>query len=179
MTTTARPAASGRSGQRPGILGAAALAAGVADELVVGTVRDVHGAVSHRVRRLTGRPATVAGPGRVSAGIYAGIGAGLGGTSRLLRAADRRGLGPRLEADPRGRFVVSAVNGFIGDRLAEEHPDLAIEMSVRRHGQDVPCSSRDLAAAFPDATGEIVVFLHGLGESDDAWRHRVAETGGT
>jgi pimeloyl-ACP methyl ester carboxylesterase len=75
--------------------------------------------------------------------------------------------------------VVSVVNGFLGDRLAEEHPDLAIQMSARRHGRDVPLTARDLTAAYPEATGEIVVFLHGLGESDDAWRHRSVETGST
>jgi pimeloyl-ACP methyl ester carboxylesterase len=162
----------------PGVLGAAALAAEVTDELVVGTVRDVHGAVMRRVGRLVGLPQQ-SGPGRVSTGVYAGIGAGLVGASRVLRAADRRGLGARLEAGPRGRFVVSAVNGLIGDRLAEHRPELAIDLSVRRHGRDIARDADSLAGAYPDATGEVVVFLHGLGESDDAWRHRAAETGGT
>jgi pimeloyl-ACP methyl ester carboxylesterase len=31
-----------------------------------------------------------------------------------------------------------------------------------------------LAAAYPDATGEVVVFLHGLGESDDSWSRPAA-----
>ena len=173
---TARTASTRRA---PGVLGAAALAADVVDELVVGTVRDVHGAVARRVRRLAGRPAPHDRPGRVAAGVYTGVGAGLDGTSRLLRAADRRGLGARLESGPRGRFLRAAANGLLGDRLAERHPDLAIDMSVRRDGRDVRCNARDLAAAYPDATGEIVVFLHGLAESDDAWRHRAVETGGT
>ena len=168
---TTRPAATDRGASRPGVLGAAALAAEVADDLVVGTVRDVHGAVVRRVGRLVGLPQP-SGPGRVSAGIYAGIGAGLGGASRVLRAADRRGLGARLEAGPRGRFLVSAVNGLIGDRLAEDRPELAIDLSVRRHGRDIARDADSLAGAYPDATGEVVVFLHGLGESDDSWsRH--------
>jgi pimeloyl-ACP methyl ester carboxylesterase len=168
---TARPAAAGRGAKRPGVLGAAALAADVADELVVGTVRDVHGAVARRVGRLTGRAGTTI-PGPLTTGVYAGISAGLGGASRVLGAADRRGLGGRLEAGARGRFLVAAVNGLIGDRLAEDHPELAIELSIRRHGRDVVRDADGLAAAYPDATGQVVVFLHGLGESDDSWnRH--------
>jgi pimeloyl-ACP methyl ester carboxylesterase len=170
---TARTATAGRGSARPGVLGAAALAAEVADELVVGTARDVHGAVVGRVGRLAGRPMAPV-PGRVAAGVYAGIGAGLGGASRVLRAADRRGVGARLEAGSRGRFLVSAVNGLIGDRLAEDHPELAIDLSVRRHGRDVARDPDALAAAYPDATGEVVVFLHGLGESDDSWNRPAA-----
>jgi len=117
------------------VLGAAALAAEVADELVVTTVRDVHGAVTRRMSRLTGRR-EAHGPGRLSGAVYAGIGAALVVASRTLRAVDRRGVGSRLESGPRGRHLVSAVNGLLGDRLAERHPGLAIEMSVRRDGRE-------------------------------------------
>jgi len=96
-----------------------------------------------------------------------------------LWAADRWGVGPRVEDSPRGRFVVSAVNGLIGDRLAEDHPDLAITMAVRREGRDVPLDAAGLSAAFPQATGDVAVFLHGLCESEDAWGFRRAETGGS
>lgn len=162
----------------PGLLGAAALAADVADELVVGTVRDVHGAVARRVRRLSGR-APGAGTGPVSWTVYAGVGAGLALTSRALRAADQRGWGGRLDASPRGRLLVSAVNGLIGDRLVDDAPDLAITMSVRVEGRDVPCDRASLAAAYPNATDQVVVFLHGLGESDDSWRRDADERGGS
>lgn len=165
-------------GPTPGLLGAAALAADVADELVVGTVRDVHGAVSQRVRRLTGRAAG-SGPGPISWTVYAGVGGGLSLTARALRAADRRGLGGRLDGSARGRLLVSAVNGLIGDRLVDDAPDLAITMAVRAGGRDVPCEQAALAAAYPDATGQVVVFLHGLGESDDSWRRQADERGGS
>jgi len=51
MTSTTAPR------PRAGVLGALALAADTADEIVLGTVRDVHGAVATRVRTLTDRPA--------------------------------------------------------------------------------------------------------------------------
>ena len=80
------------------------------------------------------------------------------------------GVGPRLEDDPRGRFVSSAVNGLIGDRLLRERPQLAIPMAVRLHGADVDLEPDALAAAFPEATGRLVVFLHGLCENESYWQ---------
>ena len=45
------------------------------------------------------------------------------------------GSASRIEDSPAGgRLVVSAVNGLIGDRLAEQQDGLAITMAVRRHG---------------------------------------------
>jgi pimeloyl-ACP methyl ester carboxylesterase len=75
--------------------------------------------------------------------------------------------------------VLSAVNGLIGDRLRDERPHLAIEMAVRHRGRDVPVRTKSLRDAFPDAGGDLVVFLHGLGENDDSWSLRRAELGGT
>ena len=64
----------------------------------------------------------------------------------------------------------SAVNGLIGDRLLRERPQLAIPMAVRLHGADVEPEPESLAGAFPDATGQLVVFLHGLCENESYWR---------
>jgi pimeloyl-ACP methyl ester carboxylesterase len=164
-----------------GVLSALALATEVADELVLGASRDVQGAVASRVfGRLAGATASrVRGVhDSVSSSIYGGVSSGLRITAAGLRAADRR-IGPRVEQSRRGRVVVSAVNGFIGDRLAREHPDLAITMAVRKDGRDVPPDRTSLRAAFPDATGDVVVFLHGLSESEEHWNRRRDETGGS
>ena len=181
MTQTARATAD-RS--RAGLLGALALAADAADDVVLGTVRDVHCAVARRVHGLALRTTGGPGPagevvqGRLSSAIYAGVGSGLRATSRGLRAADRH-VGGRMEDTPGGRLVVSAVNGLLGDRLAEERSDLAITMAVRRRGRDVPLDPASLREAFPSATGDVVVFLHGLGEADEAWQRKARETGGS
>ncbi len=182
MTQPTARVSSDRS--RAGLLGALALAADAADDVVLGTVRDVHCAVARRVHGLTLRtpagsdPAGEVVQGRVSSAIYAGLGNGLRATSRGLRAADRH-VGGRIEDTPRGRLVVSAVNGLLGDRLAEERSDLAITMAVRRRGRDVRLDPASLRAAFPSATGDVVVFLHGLGEADEAWQRKARETGGS
>ncbi len=190
---TAAPARGpSRDRHRPGVLGALALAAEAADELVLGTVRDVHGAVAGRVWSLVG-PGAAAGAraaaagtsahGRISSAVYAGIGGSLRAGARGLRAADRAseraGVGGRLEDSHRGRMVLSAVNGLMGDRLAETQSDLAISLAVRRHGRDVALEREPLAEAFPRATGDLVVFLHGLGETETVWQVRAAESGGS
>ena len=164
---------------RAGLLGAIALATDTADELLLGTVRDVHGAVSSRVRGVVaGYPPQEIRPGRVSSAVYAGIGGGLRATGRGLRAVDAR-FGVRVEETAKGRFIVSAVNGLIGDRLAEEGSDLAIDMAVRKRGRDVTLEADALAEAFPVATPDVVVFLHGLSEAETAWRRHHDRTGGS
>ena len=175
MTTTARPRR-----PRAGLLGALALATDTADEIVLGTVRDVHGAVARRVlrrHRPGDRRLVAAGPRPSTSGcprpVYAGVGAGLRATSRGLRAADRRGVGARIEDTPRrpapglgrqrpdrgpaGRAAVRA-----GDHAGRAPP--RPRRAARRR--------RPLAEAFPAATPDLVVFLHGLGEADDAWDRR-------
>ncbi|MEP6816328.1 MAG: alpha/beta fold hydrolase [Marmoricola sp.] len=166
-----------------GTLGALALGTDLAHDAILGTVRDVHGAVSRRVHGLTdllsGRHAGVGSvPRGISGVVYQGIGVSLRATTSGLRAADRAGLGARLEESPRGRFVMAALNGLFGDRIRDSHPELAISMAVRRRGADVTLDTVGLGNAFPDATGDLVVFVHGLGESESYWDRRKAESGG-
>ena len=77
--------------------------------------------------------------------------------------------GSALDA-ARGRFTFGAINGFWGDRLAEQRPSLAPPMRLRTH--DGPLR-RAPANVVHDAggttTGRIVVFLHGLCENDLSW----------
>jgi hypothetical protein len=156
----------------PTVLDALSLLAEVADELVVRSVRDTHVAVLDRT------PA-----GRVHRGVtdavYRGLTGGLAGASRLLDRAAATGVGPRLEADPRGRFVNAAVNGLIGDRLLRERPQLAIPMAVRRRGADIEPTRDALGEAFPEATGQLVFFLHGLCENESYWNRGRDRTGTT
>jgi pimeloyl-ACP methyl ester carboxylesterase len=169
----------------PGVLGALAVATSAADEVVLATVRDVHAAVGTRAFGLTN--AATGGLARlpaavhrgISTAVYTGVGASLRATGWGLREADRRGVSARLEASRGGRRTVSAFNGLIGDRLAEQQSDLAIDLAVRAGGRDVPLDTHSLAAAFPDATPALVVFLHGLVESESAWDHRSDQFGGS
>ena len=144
-------------------LDALSLLAEVGDELLVRTVRDTHLAVLDR---------TQAGPVHrgIATAVYRGLTGGLGGAGRVLDRVASTGVGPPLEGGVRGRFVSSAVNGLIGDRLLRERPQLAIPMAVRLHGADVEPEPDPLAEAFPEATGRLVVFLHGLCENESYWQ---------
>ena len=71
------------------------------------------------------------------------------------------------------------MNGLIGDRLLRERPQLAIPMAVRRHGADVEPAREALAEAFPEATGQLVLFLHGLCENESYWNRHRDRTGTT
>ncbi|KRB79588.1 hypothetical protein ASE01_22930 [Nocardioides sp. Root190] len=169
----------------PALVEALALAVGVADDLLLATARDTHTAISKRAHdavRLGAGPAA-----RPAEALHRGIAKVVYGSVGLtLRAAEAGlghlaevGIGPELEAGPRGRFVSSAVNGLIGEELRRERPRLSIEMGVRHRGRDVELTPDGLAAAFPEPTSQLVVFLHGLCETEDYWRRHRDRIGST
>jgi pimeloyl-ACP methyl ester carboxylesterase len=147
------------------------------DELrrATGGIGDVHRAVAGRAFRASGPGAL---PARalhdaISGGVYAG----LGGATRLAGIAADAGLGRRavrdgrrLSGSPRGALVVGALNGLVGDTLEREGSDLQQPMSVRAGGLPVALERGALAEAHPDAGGRLVVFLHGLMETEFSWR---------
>ena len=47
-------------------------------------------------------------------------------------------------------------------------------MTVRVRGRDLALDADALRRAFPGATPRLAVFIHGLCETDDAWRLRAA-----
>lgn len=176
------------AGSGPRVLDAAALLSEIADEVVVRTVRDTHVAWLDRVHGILRRravdpggvaPLTEVVHRGVAAGVYGGLGAGCRAAAAGLGALADRGVGPALEDTPRGRFLTSAVDGIIGDRLARERPRLAVPLAVRRDGRDVSADPAALAAAFPSATGRVAVLLHGLSENESAFDRRRADVGAT
>ena len=166
------------AGTGPGLLDGLALLAEVADELVVRTVRDTHLAGSRRAyaavqRRTSGAAALprLVDHG-ITSGVYAGVGVGLRAAALGLGLVATTGRGPRLDESRPGRFLSRSVIGLIGDRLARERPNLAWPMSLRRGGADVAVDRESLAAAYPSAGPDLVVFLPGLCEDETAWdRH--------
>lgn len=178
------PSAVVPSEPEPGVVDALALAALYADEILLGTARDTHEAFARRTFDLVAGSAPVAQVPRqvhdgVSRAVYGSVSAALRGAAAGLAKVGATGVGPRLDATPSGRVVRSAVNGLIGERLREEHPHLALTMTIRRDGRGVRPEPAELEAAFPDATDRVVVFVHGLGEHEGHWSTRSEEMGGT
>ncbi len=90
--------------------------------------------------------------------------AGVGAAASLLEAKpDDRPVSRGREA------AVAALNGVVGDHLAETGNPLALKMRFRRDGRALTLERLALAEAFPDASGKLVVLLHGLCMSDLQW----------
>jgi pimeloyl-ACP methyl ester carboxylesterase len=74
--------------------------------------------------------------------------------------------GPAWEA------VLAAVNGVVGDHLAESGNPLAIEMQLRYHGEPLELEREALREALPDAGAGVLVLIHGSSMSDRQWERR-------
>jgi pimeloyl-ACP methyl ester carboxylesterase len=97
-------------------------------------------------------------------GAFRLTGAGLG------FAHARLGANPEEAATSRGRAAaLAALNGLIGDHLAETGNPLALQMRLRRDGRTLMLERRELADAFPNPTRRVAVLVHGLCMSDRQW----------
>ncbi|QWC85893.1 GPI inositol-deacylase [Nocardioidaceae bacterium] len=172
----------------PTVIEGAAHGAERADELLLGTAREAHQAIARRIfDTLDLATPAMLGINRVvrtahdgvSAGVYGVMGASARGLARGLRELDRHQTAPRLEATASGRLLLAAVNGLTGDKLRDEGSQMAISMAVRHRGADVALTGEGIAAAYPAATGDVVVFVHGLCESEDFWWRGSDEQGGS
>ena len=134
-------------------------------ERVTDVVEDVHARVGRRRwrRREPGRTRGITGFVYRSVRL---VTRSVFGVLRMLGGRERRAAltGARREAAMR-----AVVNGLIGDHLAETGNALAIPMALRRDGRVLPLERAALAAALPDATGRVVVLVHGLCMNDLQW----------
>jgi pimeloyl-ACP methyl ester carboxylesterase len=146
-----------------------------------GLVREMHVAIAGRTFAAVGpsaQPVRVIHDGVASA-VYQGVRAMLGALPRgagsalaLSTAADARPL-----ADARaGSRALGVLNAYVGDALADKRSHLALEMSLRHRGADLPLDPHALASALPDAAPRVAIFVHGLGETDASWCRRADAT---
>ncbi|MEQ1593693.1 MAG: alpha/beta hydrolase [Casimicrobium sp.] len=71
---------------------------------------------------------------------------------------------------PRARgAIVAALNGVLGDHLVETKNPLATVMQMRTRTQGLTLSRDALAEELPQATGKVVVFVHGLCMNEEGW----------
>lgn len=65
--------------------------------------------------------------------------------------------------------AVAVVNGFFGDRLADQRSTLAIPMTLRSRTDALALDRDSLLHAFPQATSSIALLVHGLMETESIW----------
>jgi pimeloyl-ACP methyl ester carboxylesterase len=68
--------------------------------------------------------------------------------------------------------AVGMANGVFGEHAASRGGELPAVMSVRLRHHRIEPDRAGLATAFPSPSGRIVVFLHGLVETERSWFHR-------
>jgi len=138
-------------------------------------IGEMHTGIAGRVWRRVG-PASI--PVRIA---HDGIARGAYmAAAELTRAVVRAGAhaasaakspdSPSVQGSAAGRAVVSALNGAFGDTLERRGNSLALPMAFRCSGRDLDLTRDELARVYPNAKSRLVVFIHGLCETDDAWR---------
>lgn len=130
-------------------------------------------AMHHNIARLPlplQRLAEAPAPG-ITGFVYASI----RGTTLLVRDGVDTALGlvkpllPVIGESAATAAWRAAVNGVLGDHLAASANPLAISMCFRHAGRALPLERKALAAAMPEASGKLLVAVHGLCMHDLHW----------
>jgi pimeloyl-ACP methyl ester carboxylesterase len=141
-----------------------------------GLIKEMHEGIASRPFEIlgpSGAPVRAIHDG-ISRAVYGGVrralraGARGAGAALAMRSGDD---GAALAATPAGAVTLGALNGLWGDRLTDGGHRHAFGMEIRRGGEAVRIEPGAVAAAFPDATSRLAVFVHGLCETDESWRH--------
>lgn len=151
---------------------AAALARLTADELgkATGGIQNLHAAIA---RRAFGN-APASSPARVlhdcvARAVYGAVQGGSRAAGWAAGQALSRGELQRVSESRKGASLLAVINGLRGDALHDDGDVLAIRMAVRVDGRPVEPEVRALREAFPQATGRIAVFVHGLFGTEHEW----------
>ncbi|GAA5120969.1 PGAP1-like alpha/beta domain-containing protein [Pseudonocardia adelaidensis] len=137
------------------------------------TTKRVHRAVARRgFARFLPAPVRAAQES-VTASVYGLVWAGItvvgGAVVDVLDSVERTRTARPFTTTPRGRHLAGLLNGVVGDRLHDHYPRLASPMRIRVDGADVEPESAALARHFPAAAGKVVVFVHGVIETEEWW----------
>lgn len=114
------------------------------------------------------------------AGIHRLVDLGLLGAEHLARAivTSRVSGDTALTDSSRAAPVLAVINGLYGDRLHGAEHTIAPGITLRADQADVPLTDEGLSAGYPDARGRLVVFVHGLMETDASWTFRATKRHG-
>src|SRR5690606_6137778 len=131
----------------------------------------VHDAVARGVGP-SSRPARVLHD-TMAAGVYASVGLALDAGSHVagrvaahrLREGDR----PSVHDGPAAHHALAVGLGLRGDTIARDAAALAPPMHVRWGGMRLASTPETIRESYARVTPDIVVFLHGLFETERAW----------
>lgn len=88
----------------------------------------------------------------------------------LMRGVRRvAGVADDLVHHPVTNNARAFINAFVGDRLDTSGSPLSHTMGVRERGRSVPLTDDGFAAAYPEASGEVAVLVHGLLTTETIW----------
>jgi pimeloyl-ACP methyl ester carboxylesterase len=147
------------------------LTAAVAEQAILPTVQDLHRAISDGAFRWVGPL------GRPFRGLHDRVVAhAYEATSVALRAAGEVGAIVATHVGDDGTQPSAAAlkgraiaHGVVAQELLTHSPTLDVEMTLRVDGGEVPADRASLHAAFPAASSSLVVFVHGLVDSEAVW----------
>lgn len=138
---------------------------------VTDLVEAMHAAITH-LPSVIGRTAplsTTGLPGLVYRSVRSTtrlVGEGLDRSLSMLAPLLGGGrLSPQREA------MLAALNGVLGDHLESSANPLALRMRLRRDGRSLVLDGDALAHGFPDASGKLLVQIHGLCMNDLQWTY--------
>lgn len=160
---------------RPSDIEAIADLLGETADATGGVAQETHEAIAQRVFRATGqfgRP-TQSIHDRIARSVYAGVRRGLRSGARGAGRAVARSMpadAPALGSRTGEAVALGAVQGFAGDLLERRGSPLATPLGIYVDGVRVEPTEAELAAAFPEPTRRIAVFVHGLCETEHAWK---------
>jgi PGAP1-like protein len=137
---------------------------------ITALVEAVHARIAERPTRLAG--AIVGG---AVTGVTSIVYRSVRGATRAVGAGIDLALGavaPALgciESSAARESVIAALNGVLGDYLAETGNPLAVTMRLRREGKPLELSREGLAAAIPLPRRKVLLLVHGLCRNDRCW----------
>lgn len=136
----------------------------------VGLVEAMHANIARKPTRLAG--ATVGGAlTGATALVYRSIRSvtrAVGGGIELALNAVAPALG-HIESSPAREAVIAALNGVLGDYLAETANPLAVTMHLRREGKPLVLTREGLAAQIQVPSSKVLILVHGLCRNDRCW----------
>jgi hypothetical protein len=137
------------------------------------TTQQIHRAVARRGLGRVLPPRVRAVQDAFTTTVYCLVRAGIAivgiAAATALDSVERTRTARPWTSTPRGRHLAGMLNGAVGDRLHDRYRPLASPMRIRVDGADVEPETAMLHRHYPAAAPRLVVFVHGVIETEEWW----------